>query len=336
MPRKPGLTHDGYFKRHLNRLELAKSFFQNFLPTEILQRIQWDTLQLASGDFVDKALKNKRTDILYEVRLSDRKCFLYLHLEHQRTVVKHMAFRVLGYVYNIWEQYTAQHPKSKDSMPLIFPMVVYQGKEHWTAPQSLHELLDIPDFFKAYCPQMSYDLLDLSHLSDNEIRTELLSSSALSLFLLLMKHIDSPEINDLLSGRLLPLVQELFKEKSGIEYIRDMLYYLASKSSHLDEEKTIEALNKIPQTDQTEEYIMTLIETWQQKGYEKGITVGIEKGIEKERVEMISKLLKRKFSTEADSWIQKLQSLNLDQLEIVAERILFSNSLSEIFEGLIH
>jgi hypothetical protein len=243
-----------------------------------------------------------------------------------------MAFRVLGYVYNIWEHYTAQHPKSKDPMPLIYPMVVYQGKERWTAPQSLHDLPGIPDFFKAYCPQMSYDLLDLSHLSDNEIRTELLQSSALSLFLLLMKHIDSPNINDLLSRKLLPLVKELFKEKSGIEYIRDMLYYLASKSSHLDEEKTIEELNRIPQTDQSEEYIMTLIETWQQRGYEKGITVGIEKG----RIELLSKLLKHKFSAEADSWINKLQSLNLDQLETVAERILISNSLSEIFQGLVH
>ena len=152
MPRKPGLTHDSYFKRHFSRLELAKSFFQNYLPAEILTRIKWDTLRLAPGDFVDKALKNKRTDILYEVQISDRKCLLYIHLEHQRTVVNLMAFRVLGYVYNIWEQYIAQHPKAKDTLPLIYPMVVYQGKESWTAPQSIPELLDVPEIFKPYCP----------------------------------------------------------------------------------------------------------------------------------------------------------------------------------------
>ena len=200
--------------------------------------------------------------------------------------------------------------------------------------------MNVPDFFKPYCPQIRYDLLDLSHLSDNQIRVELLKSSALTLFLLLMKHIDSHEINELLSDKLLPLVQELFKDKSGLEYIQDMLYYLASKSSHLDEEKTIRELNKIPQTEQTEEYIMTLIETWQQRGYEKGVTVGIEQGIEqgieKERIDLVSKQLKLKFSTDADIWIEKLTVFNLKQLETVAGRILFSNSLSEIFDGLIH
>ncbi len=115
-----------------------------------------------------------------------------------------------------------------------------------------------------------------------------------------------------------------------------MLYYLTSKSSHLDEKKTIEELTRSPQTEQTEEYIMTLIETWQQRGYEKGINVGIEQGMKTKSIDLISKQLKRKFSTEAADWIEKLPALNLDQLETVAERIIFSDSLTGIFDGLIH
>jgi flagellar biosynthesis/type III secretory pathway protein FliH len=99
-------------------------------------------------------------------------------------------------------------------------------------------------------------------------------------------------------------------------------------------------LNKIPQTEQTEEYVMTLIETWRQRGYEKGVAEGIEQGIEQgmkaKSTALIAKQLKLKFSSESDIWIEKLATFNLQQLEMVAERILFSDSLPEIFDGLVH
>ncbi len=158
--------------------------------------------------------------------------------------------------------------------------------------------------------------MDLSTYSDGEIRDELIR-----LVLFVMKNIDSAKINELLAECLRPLILNLLETKKGIEYIEDMLYYIFNKSSHLDEEKTINRINQIPKLDRIKEYVMTLAEKWEQKGIERG------------EINLVSKLLRIKFRDEADAWINKLPEFSSEKLDIIAERILTANSLPDVFKG---
>ena len=101
MRKKIRLSHNDYFQRQFQRGEFAVSFLRERLPKEIARRIEWDTLRLAPGDFVGKALRHRRSDVLYEARLEGRKALFYIHLEHQRTPNKKMAFRMLVYTVRI-------------------------------------------------------------------------------------------------------------------------------------------------------------------------------------------------------------------------------------------
>ncbi|MCP4753003.1 MAG: Rpn family recombination-promoting nuclease/putative transposase [Proteobacteria bacterium] len=132
MTDKLRLGHDGYFRRQFSRLDFAHDFFQDYLPEKIRGNTDWKVLRLAPGDFVGKALRNRRSDILYETKIDGRNSLFYIHLEHQRTSDRKMAYRMLVYMVNIWEQYRVQYP-GKD-LPLVFPMVIYQGRTGWTAP----------------------------------------------------------------------------------------------------------------------------------------------------------------------------------------------------------
>ena len=316
--------HNDFFIRQFSDPEFAVSFFQNHLPKQVADQVDWGNFRLASGDFVSKALKNRKSDLLYETTIEDRKSLFYLHLEHQRKPHKEMPFRMLSYWLHILERHKRQYPKQ--DLPLIFPMVLYQGKENWHVASNFHDYLGVPQSLKPYTPQLHYALVDLSHLSDDEIQGKLL----VKLSLLIMKHIDAGDIDHLLNSRVLELLFELSRSKSGLEHIETLLYYLSETSEHIQPEEVIVKLKELPETEEIQEVVMTLAEKWREEGEQRGI----EKGIEKGEYLLISMQLKLKFQSNAAKYQQKLETASKAQLELIAERILTAPSIESVFEGI--
>ena len=245
-----------------------------------------------------------------------------------------MAFRIIIYMVNIWEQHRRQYPTEK-AIPLIIPMVLYQGKFNWTAPLSLHDVLNVPDYLKPYVPQFSYILTDLSNVTDEEIKGE----GFVQLALQIMKYVDSPDVMHLLEN-LLPLLMELFKSKTGLEYIESMLYYLSETSENLEKDKVIRFFNELPLDKSKKEIIMTLAEQWKQEGKQEGIQEGIQKGIQKGRAEeklnLVKKQLKIKFGSKANDYNRLLTECSLGQLDQIAENLVKFSTLNEVLKDIAH
>lgn len=90
--------HDLMVRAVLSDLAEAASLLQTYLPDEVQQGLNWATLKLAEGSFVDEDLRESESDLLYEVeRLSgEDSIWLYLLLEHQSTPDRWMRFRLLS------------------------------------------------------------------------------------------------------------------------------------------------------------------------------------------------------------------------------------------------
>ena len=153
-----------------------------------------------------------------------------------------------------------------------------------------------------------------------------------------MKHIDSPELSDLLATVIWPLFEKLFEEGSGLRYLEEVLYYLFKASSHLKEEEVVQQVQTLLSFEEAHEVIMTVAEQLEQKGIEKGFEKGIEKGIEKGRQEeaqhILNKQLRKKFGETAKLYQDRLASLSVDELEILIERLMTESSLEAIFQGI--
>ena len=344
--------HNNFFIRQFGSPQFALSFFQNYLPQEIKEQIEWNSFRAVPSDFVSKALKNRRSDIIYETRIKKQKCFFYLHLEHQRTSAPNMAFRMLFYWYSIMDQHCRSYPDQP--LPLIFPMVLYQGKQPWSAIKNLHQYLKVPEFMRPYTPQFQYEVMDLSHLSDDQIQGELLVKASL----LVMKHVDANRVEDVLNKRTLELFQELLQEKTGLEHIETILYYLFTVGRKLDKEKVVHMIQKLPEKPELKEVVMTLAEQWKAEGLEKGIEKGIKKGIERGRKEgiergkkegiekgietgrkkgqsqLVMKQLRFKFREQATPYLDHLEQASQKELELIAERILTISDINSVFEGI--
>ncbi|MCP4348326.1 MAG: Rpn family recombination-promoting nuclease/putative transposase [Desulfobacterales bacterium] len=105
--------HDKFFKETLTQRENALSFFREYLPADIVAKLDWRTLKITKDTFVEPELRERFSDIVYKIRAKGRQIFIYLLLEHQSTVDAWMSLRLLGYIVRIWELYRKQNPEAE-------------------------------------------------------------------------------------------------------------------------------------------------------------------------------------------------------------------------------
>ncbi len=78
--------HDALFKAAFSQVELAAEELRCVLPPELLADLDLASLTLESGSFVDEALRERHTDLLYSLELDGRSARIYVLFEHQSSV----------------------------------------------------------------------------------------------------------------------------------------------------------------------------------------------------------------------------------------------------------
>lgn len=67
-----GNPHDALFKRTFGQPEHAAGKLRAILPPALVAALDLSTLRLAPGSFIDEALADCHSDLLYEVNLAGR------------------------------------------------------------------------------------------------------------------------------------------------------------------------------------------------------------------------------------------------------------------------
>ena len=76
-------VHDRIFKEMFSRKDGARDFFANYLPEDILKRLDLERIEIVKDSFIEKELREYFSDILYTVYLSDSPAYLYMLFEHK-------------------------------------------------------------------------------------------------------------------------------------------------------------------------------------------------------------------------------------------------------------
>ena len=112
--------HDALVRTVLSDVTAATSFLQAHLAPAVSQRVDWATLRLVEGSFVDEAFRTSEADLLYEVAqcTGDASLWPYVLVEHQSTPDRWMRLRLLKYCCRIWER---QLTKKRREAPAFMP-----------------------------------------------------------------------------------------------------------------------------------------------------------------------------------------------------------------------
>jgi predicted transposase/invertase (TIGR01784 family) len=97
--------HDRFFREVFSRLELSSEFLSKQLPPAIAASLDFSTLDLRPGSFLDEELQQYYSDLLFRVKLqTGRPAYVYVLLEHKSYIEWFTGLQLLRYKVEIWEQ----------------------------------------------------------------------------------------------------------------------------------------------------------------------------------------------------------------------------------------
>ncbi len=169
--------HDALFKSVFEQPEHAAAELQHVLPTELVAAIDWRTLALEPGSFVDEDLAERHTDLLFSAQAGER-VLVYLLFEHQSTMDAAMPLRLLRYMVRIWTRHLETQPGQP--LPLIIPALLAQVPGGWTVPRRFSAMFSAPaqELGNAVLPEFAYAVDDLHRISDDGLRSRALPVEA--------------------------------------------------------------------------------------------------------------------------------------------------------------
>lgn len=131
-----------------------------------------------------------------------------------------------------------------------------------------------------FFPDFELILADLSRYADEEIRGAVLAR----VFLLLLKHVRSPDFSDRMPG-IFRLPKDLERSRTGLGHLEAMVRYVVGVAEHIPPEMVANAVADLVPGEEGVRIMTTLAERWKQegmaKGLEKGLAKGMERGLEK-------------------------------------------------------
>ena len=179
-------NHDSLIKKALENPVIAQEFLSEYLPSEYKALIDLSTIKPEKETYVEESLKTKLSDMVFSVQMHDttvdktNNAFIYALVEHQSYSDYWIAFRLLKYSLLLLER----HASGKNKLPIILPLVIYNGKAKYKAPKNIFELFAYQGIARKAITE-DYNLIDLQAIDDQAIDY----GKHLSFLIYTMKHI---------------------------------------------------------------------------------------------------------------------------------------------------
>ena len=267
---KPAIEkeHDKIIKRVFTSKKEASRFIRKTLKIDVKAK----DLELVQNSFVTVELKYREADIVYKIKGTN----VVILIEHQTRVDKKMPYRILNY------QIEIMRANEGEEECLVIPIVLYTGKEKWTAKRYIREIQDNSIDDDIVLDKMPLGLLGYYTLVDvNEYTKEKLlkEKGILSKIMLLEKERNTEELLKTIFEINEKIIEEKTKEK---EVIYSAMEVLLEKK--IGKEKTEEIMKKIIEEGSdymlaAEEMIIKENEMIRNEGISIGKALGRKKGI---------------------------------------------------------
>ncbi|MFI4984006.1 MAG: Rpn family recombination-promoting nuclease/putative transposase, partial [Rickettsiales bacterium] len=269
--------HDLFIKQAMSEPNVAREFFESYLPPHIRQKIDLRTLEAQKDSFIENSLGVSYVDLLFKVKFGQEDGYLYILVEQQSKPDRMMPLRLQRYMLQICSKHIEKHHGSK-YLPLVYPLVFYTGKDPYNTPLTLWELFRDAALARS-CFVEPFRLIELHKIEDDELREHMWSG----VMAFLMKHIYERDILQFLS-EIRPSLEKIARQ--NIIYIEDSLWYILKRAESSDADAVVEFFKEIV-PEEKRGNIMTIEEMLIEKGAKlgeergelRGIRLGEERGI---------------------------------------------------------
>lgn len=248
--------------------ETARDFLDIHLPPALRKLCDLNTLQLASGSFIEDDLRPYYSDVLYSLTTGNGDGYVYCLIEHQSTPDKHMAFRLMRYAIAAMQRHLDAGHKT---LPLVIPVLFYQGKvSPYPYSMSWLDEFETPEYARTLYGE-NFPLVDITIIPDDEI----MQHRRMAILELLQKHIRQRDLTELLDQ----LTTLLLGGNTTQEQLISVISYMLQAGESRDPAALINTLaSRVPQHEET---LMTIAEKLRLEGEQRGIQKGLQLGEQK-------------------------------------------------------
>lgn len=317
-PEAPSDPHDRFFAYTFGQKEHAIGLLRAALPPALVERLDWETLERQPADFIDANLRWRYSDLLFAVRPKDAEepVLVYVLVEHQSAPHPLMPWRVLRYLVRVGDEHLKPHPEAS-RVPMIVPIVVYHGKEKWTAPRTLRDVLDAPadvvDAASEHLPHLRFRLIDLRHADADALLDKLLSGFGEAALWVMSTGGDDEAVLEGLA-KFSDTLGDMLTKPSGHEAFGVFLKYILATHEHIDRGTLRKVVGESVRP-QAENEVVTMYEQLLQEG----------------RQGVLLDQLEAKFGAVPESVRTRLVEGNAADLKRWTINVLTANTLDAVF-----
>ncbi len=166
--------HDKFFKAAFSDKQLVINYAKKYLPSDIAQLIDFDTLTLENTTYINKELEPYYADVVWKANylpsvVGSGKNAPHLKItlifEHKSMIPRFPYTQVGRYVVESWAIEEKNLKKGERFLPMVLPILFYHGKRHWKVRPIESYFGNIPKALLQHLPRFSLIINDISQQS---------------------------------------------------------------------------------------------------------------------------------------------------------------------------
>ena len=263
-----------------------------------MENLDFTSIKKLNASFVSEEFKNRESDVIYEIKSNGQSNYIYLLIEFQSTVDQFMALRMASYVFQFHQEIL--ETTKCDKLQPVFPILIYNGDEPWTAPDSFRKLLAPTQIPKKFLPEFRYYKIAINEIPKRHL-VELRNAVATVFYI----ENSTPAEIEHNHAELIDLLKHIFKYE-GAQIVNSIVRWMRSAQKIRLKPKQIKSIQDL----------MEVSTMWEAavKRHEEAL---VKQGVEKEKLEIAQKLGLRGMS---DADISAITGLPLTTISLLRKR----------------
>jgi len=313
--------HDLSYRLFFAHRRMIQDLLREIVGEQWVERIDLGSGERVDASFVSPKHENRESDVIWQFRRKDggEPVYVYILLEFQSRPDPSMPVRLMGYVSLFYQRLMASQPAAGwRKLPLVIPVVVYNGWEPWNVATDLGSMIgELDASAEIYRPQLRYRLVNEAAYSREELAA--LNSPVADLFRIEMSR-DWFEVQ----ASVHRLRQSIPPSEAPLrEAFETWLRKLILPRLGLSQEEASAASS----LEEIETMLLESIDRWDRELREKALQEGRQEG----EARVVLQLLRLKFGPLDPEIEDRVRSADADRLLGWSERILTAESLQDVF-----
>lgn len=163
--------HDQSFKLLFSLPLVVEQAIRRFINSDLADDLDFERMESLATERTAPGLIRSHADLLWKIHFRGSTRYLILLIEFQSEPDRYMPVRILYYIAIAYHSLVAAKVRPRKlapggMLPPALAMTIYNGRERWTAPDELLDLIEpARGWLASRQPRLRHDILDLRALA---------------------------------------------------------------------------------------------------------------------------------------------------------------------------